>query len=281
MKKTISITLCFLLVCQYGCHSNQQPARPETKLDQMKREQREMDQAGYPHDSNDDEDDSLGELAVVLVVIVAPFVMIGNAIAAGERTAPAVATHEMNDPYSPDVRRIGTANLVTQWDFAKRPPYTARYKQMAQNDPDYTVRAMAIRALNIARDNSATPIFIAALDDDNELIRLEACKALVNLPDPNAVPGLVRLLDGKREVVIDGRPETVDEGKDVRIAAADALRRYRTITVARELVANLNDRDFGVAWQAHRSLITLTGKDLRYNESAWLGFLVGPEKPFG
>ena len=40
------------------------------------------------------------------------------------------------------------AQLVTKFDFTHRPPYTTRYQQITQTDPDYTVRAMAIRALN-------------------------------------------------------------------------------------------------------------------------------------
>jgi hypothetical protein len=73
----------------------------------------------------------------------------------------------------------------------------------------------------------------------------------------------------------------VAESKDVRIAAADALRQYRTLDVARILVTYLNETDFGVAWQSRQSLIVLTGQDLQYDESAWLQYLVGPNKPFG
>ena len=73
----------------------------------------------------------------------------------------------------------------------------------------------------------------------------------------------------------------VEEDKDVRMAAADALRHYKTLEVARTLVLLLSDRDFGIAWTAHHSLKALTGRDLRYDESAWLEYLTGPEKPFG
>ena len=47
----------------------------------------------------------------------------------------------------------------------------------------------------------------------------------------------------------DGHPALLSESKDVRIAAADALRQYRTLDVARVLVTYLNETDFGVAWQ--------------------------------
>jgi HEAT repeats len=187
----------------------------------------------------------------------------------------AKAAREMNDSEYPDVRRVGMANLVTRWSYTQRPPYTTRYKQLAQFDPDYTVRAMAIRALNISRDASATPIFIAALSDDQELVRLEAVKALGNVPDPAAIKYLLPMLEGHREVMMGGQMGMTDESKDVRIAAADALRQYRTTDVARELIGALDEREFAVAWQARQSLITLTGRDLNYDEAAWLAYLAG------
>jgi HEAT repeat protein len=87
--------------------------------------------------------------------------------------------------------------------------------------------------------------------------------------DPNAVAPLITLL------------QNPNEDRDVRIAAADALKHYRTIDVGRALVDTLDSRDFGVAWQSHRSLVRLTGKDLRYDEGAWLSYLTGPDRPFG
>ena len=181
---------------------------------------------------------------------------------------PRNAAVKMEDQYFPDERREGINELVKK-DFGKREPYTKRYDQIAKFDDDWLVRATAIRALNRARDRSATPTFIAALSDKNEQVRLEACKALVHMPDENAVPGLVRIVQDPNEV------------RDVRIAAAEALQHYRTLEVARALTNNLAGRDFGVAWQSHQTLILLTGHDLRYDEAAWLAYLTGPEKPFG
>jgi hypothetical protein len=43
----------------------------------------------------------------------------------------------------------------------------------------------------------------------------------------------------------------------------------------------LNQKDFGLAWQARRSLKFMTGKDLSYDENAWLQYITGPSKPLG
>ena len=196
-------------------------------------------------------------------------------LAAGcNSVTPAEAIRLMEDGHSADARREGIADLSTRFAFARVPPYTGRYKQIAKTDPDLTVRAMAIRALNICRDPSATAIFVAALDDDAEPIRLEGAKALANVPDPAAVPGLLRLVRGVRQQLIDGHPAMMVEDRDVRIAAADALRHYPTLDVERSLVGYLNENEFAVSWQARQSLVALTGHDLLYDESAWLQYLV-------
>ncbi len=45
--------------------------------------------------------------------------------------------------------------------------------------------------------------------------------------------------------------------------------------VMRALVEELDDHEFGVAWQARQSLEMLTGQDFRYDSKAWLNYLAG------
>jgi len=281
MRKPIVLFLILSLVAAQGCHETKPLASgqgaSQTKLSGQPGPTPTPDK-GY--DKSPAANTGVGSVPTVLTtigaVIAAPFVYIGYEYELAEGHTPTNAVHAMNDPSSADNRRNGIIDLVTEWDFARKPPYTTKYKMMAQNDPDFTVRAMAIRALNICRDSSATPIFISELNDDEELIRLEAAKALANIPDPEAVTSLERILQGRRETS-DGQTE--DESMDVRIAAADALRHYPRLTVAQNLVACLNEREFGVAWQSHHSLTILTGQDLQYDQNAWLAYLIGPAGP--
>jgi hypothetical protein len=198
-----------------------------------------------------------------------PFQLLGQSLAfTFQNDRPSRAAQLMEDNNSADARRRGINDLA-RWDFAQDGPYVRRYRQIAQDDPDPLVRATALRALNRSRDPAARPLFIAALHDPSVEVRLEAAKGLINLPDPNAAGPLVRVVT------------SAEEDRDVRIAAAEALRYYKSVEVARALIPRLNERDFGVAWQARRSLQRITGRDLRYDEAAWLGFITGPEKPFG
>jgi HEAT repeats len=167
---------------------------------------------------------------------------------------------------SADARIRGINGLVAR-DFGKQPVYTRVYKAVAENDPDPLVRAVAIRALNRSRDRTAVPLLIRGLSDPNEWVRLESAKALVRLPDPSAATPLLQVIR---------RP---DETRDVRIAAVDALRHYKSIEVARTLASLLAERDFSIVWQSRRSLRDITRKDFRYEEAKWLEYLANPETP--
>jgi hypothetical protein len=181
---------------------------------------------------------------------------------------PRKAVLKTTDQYFPDERRDGINELVAR-PYGRTTPYTAQYANLATSDPDYLVRATAIRALNRARQSDATSLFINALNDESELVRLEATKALVNMPDEKSVPNLVKLVTNP------------NENRDVRIAAAEALKHYRNPDAARALIGQLSGREFGLAWQAHKSLVRITGEDLRYDEAAWLTYMAAPERPFG
>jgi hypothetical protein len=181
---------------------------------------------------------------------------------------PIADVKKMEDKDNPDARRQGITALASK-SWGQVEPYTKRYRQIAQSDADPTVRAAAVRALNASRDRAAVPVFIAALLDNSPAVRLQAAKALSNVPDPSAADGLSRTVGNQTEQ------------KDVRIAAAEALRHYRTIGVARVLAGTLAGKDFGVAWQSRWSLRILTGKDYKYDERAWLEYFTGPGKPFG
>jgi hypothetical protein len=223
----------------------------------------------------DDDRDFDGDENIFVALVLFPVRAVGGVIEFTsdkiqfmQGDTPLKAVKMTIDAASADTRREGVYKLVS-YDFAHKPPYTTHFEQMAQADPDPSVRAASLRACSTASDTRATVLFITGLSDKNEMVRLEAAKGLCNLPDPNAVPALLRAAGGP------------DENRDVRIAATDALKYYRTQEVARGLVNLLIDRDFGLAFQARRSLIYMTHKDFEFDQGKWLGYFAGPEKPLG
>lgn len=191
-----------------------------------------------------------------------------NAVNYFQGNTPGRYARLMEDENSPDNRRLGISELAKK-DFARKPPYTTRYQQIYQSDPDPMVRAMAIRSLNVSRDESASALYIRALNDVDTQVRLEGAKALGNMPNDGGIDGLLKLLNA---------PE---ESQDVRIAAAAALRHYHRRDVATALVGLLDERQFGIAWQARRSLKTIAGVDYAYDAPAWLQYISNPTQPLG
>ncbi|MEM8874127.1 MAG: HEAT repeat domain-containing protein [Planctomycetota bacterium] len=168
---------------------------------------------------------------------------------------------------NPADRRMALLDLASR-DFGGQADYVTVYKGYAQSDPDPTVRAAAIRALNLTRSGEPA-VFVSSLNADEPLVRLEAAKALSNLPDESAVQPLLKVAEDKMEDI------------DIRIAAADALKHYPQLDVARRLANLVGDNDFSIAWQAGQSLKYLTGMDYDYRPGQWLTFLSESEKPFG
>lgn len=166
------------------------------------------------------------------------------------------------DLASPDAyrRREAIETVVTR-SYGREEPYTRVYRTAAQFDPDGLVRATAVRAINRSRDGTAGTVLVAALSDGEPQVRLEAAKALANLPTPEAEAPLRTLA------------QSADADLDARIAALDALRHYKSLDTQRALVAQLGGENFALAWQARRSLFLQTDADYRYDESAWLTFL--------
>jgi hypothetical protein len=175
---------------------------------------------------------------------------------------------EMEDAKNPDHRREGISQLVKLRWVRTNPVYSKRFDQIARDtEVDYTVRAEAIRAMNYSRSKIGHQTFVDSLDDPQPAIRLEAAKALSNLPDDTAVPKLIAHMER-------------DDNKDVRIACADALRNYKTPEVARALIGQLPDREFSVAFRARESLILMTGHNFKFEEADWLNYFATAKTPF-
>lgn len=168
---------------------------------------------------------------------------------------------------NPDIRRDAVYTLSDQ-RWGRQPPYTEYYAHMAVDDSDATVRMAALRALNRSRDQKQTAAYIAEMTDESWWVRVEAVKAIANIPDPKAVPGLMKITGDEQQK------------RDVRIASADALRCYQQSDVAQSLIRVLSDPDYGLAWQARQSLNLMTAKDFAYDQSAWLNYLTSNPKPF-
>lgn len=171
---------------------------------------------------------------------------------------------DQNDPAGQ--RRAIREMSTHRWGQVE--PYLKAYATFAKMDTDELVRAEAISALGRARSEAYAHVIIAGLSDPSPKVRLAAAKVLEDLPDPNAAQPLAEAAMS-------------DESADVRATSAWALRHYEQPAVVRALVQCLDDNEFAVRYQAHRSLVLLSGQDLGYEKWDWRVASSGelPERP--
>lgn len=170
---------------------------------------------------------------------------------------PSQLAREAFDPGNPDKRRRAIA-LLSSAKWGGEEAYM-RYYRIALTDPDDTVRAACIRALG--RHGTVDDVSLVAphLQDKNGFVRWEAATALQRIHNEVAVAPLMAAA-------------AHDAGVDVRIAAVKALGQYARPDVFNALVGTLNDRNFGVAYSARRSLRVLTGEDFGLDSGTWLSW---------
>lgn len=163
----------------------------------------------------------------------------------------------LNDPNArPDDRREALLRLA-QYEFGQEEPYVDAYRLFVKEAQEPLTQAAAIRALNLSRDAQSADLLIEALSDESPLVRLEAAKALGNLPTADAATELLeRALDPAEDV-------------DVRIAAIEALHPYDDPTTKRSLAGLLEAGEFSVVWQARYTLVRITGEDHGFDIDAW------------
>lgn len=175
------------------------------------------------------------------------------------RAEPAYLDHarKLNDPEADADERREALLALASYEFGQQEPYTDAYRVFARRAQEPLTRAAAIRAINLARDEESVGLVVEALSDESVFVRLEAAKALGNLPNANAATELLeRAMDSGEDL-------------DVRLAAIDALRPYDDPTTKRSLAELLESSEFSLVWQARYTLIHITGEDHGFDVNAW------------
>jgi HEAT repeat protein len=121
---------------------------------------------------------------------------------------------------------------------------------------DTTVRGVAVNALGRAGNAKYIATVLLCLEDESTSLRWDSAIALDRVIGPQAV----RPLEDHA---------LRDPCVDVRSACAKALRHYKRQSVVESLCQCLNDTQFSVRFQAHASLVELTGRDMQYDAEAW------------
>ncbi|TVQ63663.1 MAG: HEAT repeat domain-containing protein [Phycisphaerales bacterium] len=178
--------------------------------------------------------------------------------------SPAIAASWATDPFDADKRLRGLL-LLANAPFGGEPPYLRMY-ELATEDGDPGVRAVALRALAMHGTTDHAAMLIAGLTDANQLVRWEAARGLQRVHAESAIGPLIDRLSPDRE-----------ESTQVRSAAARALGQYAQVRVVERLIGVLSDRSLAVNDSALASLRTLTGEDFGYDARAWFDWSRHPQ----
>ena len=158
--------------------------------------------------------------------------------------------------------------------------------RVAQDDPAESVRYVAVRALGKAGTiGSVDPLLDivaaayepaaqrgarpgevrrAALDELDAMLE----EGLLSAPQQERCgQAAVYLLDNHRS-------------RDVRVSSARIMRHFAEDDVLTALIGGLSQRDFGVGYHCHRSLMHLTGQTIDLDASAWRKWRAEADDPF-
>lgn len=155
----------------------------------------------------------------------------------------------------------------------------------ARTDANAQVRCAALLALRRYWDGRPAATALAILNPKahpNEAlpatrpVRWDATLLLVHLSDHGLIP------DDRREEALDVLVSLLlhDEDRDVQMAAARGLGGIPDVRSLRALIASLRQKDFGIAYEAERSLMKLTGRGFRFDADAWQEWLDATPDPF-
>lgn len=132
--------------------------------------------------------------------------------------------------------------------------------RLATQDPDPAVRAAAIQELGRLKDDAGPEPYLAGLRDGHWMVRLEAIRALIAHPAPQAPEIIAGLLAQDRE-----------ESFFVRLEAVEAVVAHRAQIAIPELFRIFVDdvEEYRLRYKAYEALRALTGVDHSYRSPAW------------
>jgi HEAT repeat protein len=181
-----------------------------------------------------------------------------------------------------DARREAIQELNNPVDLSDKQVIGA-LADVARTDPNPAVRCTAIRALgNSSQPEAAGALAILSTAVTSSRpttewadVRADVFGQLVKLAEAGHADDrtLASALDPSVVTV------TKDPARDARIAATRLLGFIRDSKAVETLVGILQQRDFGVVYEAERSLQRLTGQSFQHNAEAWKSRLAATPQP--
>ncbi len=182
-----------------------------------------------------------------------------------------------------DERRRAVTELARP-KLMRLPSTVAALCNVARTDESESVRCAAVRALRSQPDAQTSETLLLLLGAGSgetgarlpgDQLRFEAIEALGHYSEKGALNrGQTQSL---QEAAI--RLLASDPSRDVRLASARLLGSFPTRRTLDALVAALGQTDYGVVFEAERSLTRLTGKSHNHEAAQWKTWLAQTDEP--
>jgi hypothetical protein len=171
--------------------------------------------------------------------------------------------HEARENVDPNIRYVAYAKLgspsIYENAAQKNEAVQLLVTKLREGKEPVAVRAVIVRSLGNLGDHRARQEIIKAVNDvDNAVIRLEACRALGKVGEPEDATQLARIM-------------TVDKLEDCRIAAIEGLGLLKAndVRIYGVLLDGMDHDDPAIRFECLRSLRAITGKDFGVDPAAW------------
>jgi HEAT repeat protein len=171
--------------------------------------------------------------------------------------------HQVRDNPDPNIRYIAYSKLgvPTAYDnqAQKDEAVGIMIAKLQEAKEPVAIRAVIVRSLGNLGDRRARPEIIKAAGDvENAVIRLEACRALGKVGQPEDATILARIM-------------TVDKLEDCRIAAIEGLGMLKAqdARIYNILLDGMDNDDPAIRLECLRALREITGKDVGVDPAAW------------
>jgi HEAT repeat protein len=171
--------------------------------------------------------------------------------------------HQVRDNPDPNIRYIAYSKLgvptAYETQAQKDEAIGIMIAKLREAKEPVAVRAVIVRSLGNLGDRRARQEIIKAANDvENAVIRLEACRALGKVGQPEDATILARIM-------------TIDKLEDCRIAAIEGLGMLKAqdARIFNILLDGMDHDDPAIRLECLRALREITGKDAGVDPAAW------------
>lgn len=159
-----------------------------------------------------------------------------------------------------DLRGLKTS--ARQLDAQKKDQIASDMAELVQSDPSSVLRSEAVGVLAELDTASAIPALRAALNDEDEDVRIAACRGWGRVGGSESLLVLAQVAQTEGDV-------------DVRLAALEELGKFKEAAAVEALGKALDDSDPAVQVRAVASLKSVTGLDYGDSVPAWRDYVQG------